>query len=64
MRDFVFDQFQVLLEVADCFGGVEIEDGLAGRLPAAAVEEEDGRSVPQVADGGQAFHVAALDGLE
>src|SRR5438445_7448992 len=48
----------------DCLPRVQVEDCLPGRVPAAAVEEEYGRGVAQVADGGQAFHVAPLDRLE
>src|SRR5437867_1703805 len=43
---------------------IQVEDRLARRMPAAAVEEEDRRGVTQVRDGGKSFHVASLNGLE
>src|SRR5438552_18324509 len=54
----------LVLEVLDRFAGIHVEDGFADRVPLAAVEEEDGRRVAEIADRGEAFHVAALDSLE
>src|SRR4051794_24814362 len=48
----------------DRFVGVEVEDRLAVRDPFAAGEDEDGARVAEVADGREAFHVAADDRLE
>src|SRR5438132_1564789 len=59
-----FDAFVLLPEVLNCLVRVEVKDGLAGRLPAALVEEEDRRGVAQVADRGQPLHIASLDRLE
>src|SRR5262245_19584238 len=58
------DAFVLILEVDDGLVGVHVEDRAADGVPLARVEEEHRRGVAQVADGGQAFHVAAFDGLE
>src|SRR4051794_664407 len=47
-----------------CLIRVEVEDGLATRTPAAAVEEENSGRVTQVADGREALHVGAGNRLE
>src|SRR5712691_7084153 len=56
--------FILIREMIDRFVGVHVEDGLADGQPVAVLEEEDGGGVAEVVDGGQAFHVAPLDGFE
>ncbi|HEV3259332.1 MAG TPA: hypothetical protein VG013_20870 [Gemmataceae bacterium] len=60
----VADPFVLRLEVLDGLGWVHVEDGLADRQPLTALEEEHSGGIAQVADGGQSFHVTALDGLK
>src|SRR5713101_4205345 len=54
----------LVFEVLDGHGGVHVEDDLPDGVPLTAMEKEDGRGVAEGADGGNAFHVAALDGFE
>src|SRR5262249_26702028 len=58
------DALKLLVEVFENLVGAEVEDGAAGRDPAASLVEEDRRGVAQVADRRQPLHVAALDRLE
>jgi hypothetical protein len=58
------DSLVLLLEMIECFIGVEVEDDLAGRQPAATLTVVDARRVAEIANGLDPFHVAAFDGLE
>src|SRR5262249_29296015 len=58
------DAFDLAGQMCQGLIGIHVEEGSSGGGPSAAVEYEDGRGVPQIADGLDPFHWAALDGLK